>query len=107
MGKVTHLLTDTITIAHQTGITSDGDPTFGSQSEIAVRIEETDRLSFSTDQNTNSEGYTIISETELILSDRIWMPWDDEDDDKVAKKPTNIVHARFPGEAAGLYEVKV
>jgi hypothetical protein len=107
MGRVAHLLTDTITIAHQTGISSSGDPTFGTQSTIQARVEEIDRVTLGANQNESAATHKIATEDELLLSDRIWLPWDNPADNTQAKRPTNVVHARFPGETEGLYEVQV
>jgi hypothetical protein len=105
MGRVTHLLTDTITVAHETSRDGSGDPSYGSQITMAARVEEIDGIAFGVKKNEATVRHKVAVEEELVITDRIWLPWDNPADDTVAKKPVSVTHARFPGETEGLYEV--
>lgn len=104
MGRFTHLLTDTVTIAAETGRSSYGDPTFGSQTTIAARVEAVDKLVIGPDGNELRAQHAVASEDEIKTTDRMWLPGDDTADTTAARRALVVRYSRFPGETAGLYE---
>jgi hypothetical protein len=105
MGRMTHLLTDTVTVASESGVNGYGDPTFGAQSTIACRVEEVDTIVIGTDHNEYRAVARIATEDEVFLTDRFWLPGDSTGDDDAARRPLTVKHSRFPGETEGLYIV--
>jgi hypothetical protein len=105
MGRVAHLLTDTVTLAHETSVDSYGDPQFsGDQVEITARYEETTGLVVSSAGDERDYAGIVISESEIKTTDRLWPPGADTDDDNEARRVLKVDHTRFPGETDGIYE---
>lgn len=78
----------TIHVARQTGLDSDGVPTYGSQSTVKVR-HETDRP-VSRDAKgavVDTEDVLTTDEWEFDETDAIWLPSDDETKDAQARTP--------------------
>jgi hypothetical protein len=104
MGRLAHLLTDTVTIASETGRSNTGDPTFGAQSTIAARVEEIDQIVLLFDGNEARATHSVASEDEIKRTDRLWLPGDNTSDNTKARRALTVKHSRFPGETDGLYE---
>ena len=104
MGHLTHLLTDTVTMASEASISGYGDPVFGAQSTIAARVEPTHEIIIGTDGNSYKASHKIATEDEVTYTDRLWVPGDATGDVTAGRRPLRIDYATFPG-GAGHYEV--
>ena len=107
MGRFTHLLTDTVTIAAQSGRSTQGDPTYGSQSEVTTRVEYDFKIVTTSDGKHRELTHVIYTEAEIPVGARIWLPDDDTGDDGVAKLAVTRDNASTPDALDTLYETRV
>ena len=83
-------LNDTITRAAKSGLSSYGDPSYGSQTTFAGRADKHEgivKLANGTEQNVS---WLLITLTEVALSDRIWLPGDSTGDNTAARHPVMV-----------------
>lgn len=83
---LTHLLTQTVTLAPQSGRTDGGDVTYGSQSTLPARIEWSKRLVIGADGNEVQADAVIVTETEIPRTSGVWLP-----DDTPASDPARLI----------------
>lgn len=105
MGRIAHLLTDTISISSPSGIDNYGESTWGATTTAAARVENINEVIVGTDQNEYQATHVIATETAISYEDRIWLPTDNTSNADEARRPIKIVNAFFPGETDGHYEV--
>lgn len=103
MTEVTNLLTQTVTYATWSSVNNSGDPTFGSQSTAAARVE------FGTFKTRDSEGVEVdarakvTTETDIPRKARIWLPGDDTSDGNEARKIKERTKVATPDGSIVLY----
>jgi len=96
MGLAANLMTHTVTIASQTGKDSAGDPSFGSQSTIRARVEHKIAKVRSNQGEIIQAQHRVISESQILDTDRVWLPGDSTGDNNQARKPVMTGHADTP-----------
>lgn len=97
MGKATHLLTDTVTIASVTSRSGGGDPSYGAQTAIRARVEDESKIVIAPDGNERQANHKIVSEVAIGLTDRVWLPGDDTAKANDARRPVTVKTAQTPG----------
>ncbi len=98
------LLTDTVTIALQTGITTSGDPTYGAKTTIKARVEYGTKLVYGADGSAKECEASLATMTELPMQTRIWLPGDNTGDNNAAKRPILTKRASTPSGSLVVYE---
>lgn len=107
--NVAHLLVDTVTVAEQNGVSNSGSPTYGSQTTVAVRLEQKRTIQIGTDGNEQVSDHVTISTTKIGQNALVWFPAqgsraaDDTNDNNAARRPIAVVQATTPAGDA-LYE---
>lgn len=104
MGRATHLLTKTVTVAKQTAVSTSGDPTFGTQTTLKARHEKTTKVVLSTDGAERRADDVIITESVIDETDRVWLPGDDTGDNNAARRPLMVRNADIPSDGYTLFE---
>jgi hypothetical protein len=104
MGSAAHLMTHTVTKASKSGRGNSGDPTYGAQSTIKARVEHVTKLVMNADGNEQAAHSRLISESEILLTDRVWLPGDDTAEVNESKQPIAVGHADIPDTGYTLYE---
>lgn len=107
MGRFTHLLPDTITYAPPSGVSTQGDATYGAQVELPARVEYDYKIVAVGDGKHRELTHWIGTETEIPLGSRVWLPGDNIGDNGVAKIATTQDSASTPDAADTLYETRV
>lgn len=107
MGRLSHLLTDTVTYAPRSSVSTQGDPTFGSQVAIAARVEYDYKIVPTGNGKQRELTHWIGSEVEIPVGSRVWLPGDDTGDNGVAKIAVSQDSASTPDAADTLYETRV
>lgn len=98
-----HLLTDTVTLASQTGVSEAGEPTYAAKRTIRARVENgRDRTAEDVDHDA------VVYTTEAVAPlDRIWLPGDDTSDASAARRAAKISYLSDPGGGLTLFVVLV
>jgi hypothetical protein len=89
-------MTDTVTIASKSGRGNSGDPTYGAQSTIMARVEPVTKLVMGADGNEKMASTRMISESEVLITDRVWLPGDDTSEVNESKQPIKVGNAATP-----------
>jgi len=80
MSRLDHLLSDTVTYATWSSVNNYGDPTWGSQSTAAARVEyTTTRIIDSSGEERDAQA-KVYTETDISDKARIWLPGDNTND---------------------------
>lgn len=103
--NVARMLTDTVTIAHQTSVSESGDPVFGSQSTFLGRVEHVSKLVAGPDGTQMTADHVIATQAIVVQTDRLWLPGDDTSDNNAARRPITIRKATTFDGSTTLYEV--
>jgi hypothetical protein len=97
-------MTRTATVAEKTGRGAGGDPTYGAQAEVKCRWEKKSKLVMNSSGNEQMAIGRLITETEIPLLSRVWLPGDNTAVVNESKKPITVGHAQTP-DGYVLYEV--
>jgi hypothetical protein len=100
----THLLTDTVTYAPVSGRTNGGQATYGSQVSLPARVEERSVKVTDVDGVERVGSHVVVTETELPLNARVWLPDDDTADNNTARRIIGRRKARIPQTGYELHE---
>jgi len=103
MGSASHLLVDTVTKASKTGRGNDGTPTYGAQSTIKARVEFVTKLLMDAYGNQTMASSRLVSEDQVLITDRVWLPGDDTTKVNESKQPIAVGKAATP-DGYTLYE---
>lgn len=104
-GPWTHLLTQTITVADQTGESGYGDPTFGTQYTLRARVEFGTELLRDTDGNETQSMAAVTTEVEIPRTSRVWLPGDDISEAGAGRTAITVKSAPLP-RGTFLYETR-
>ena len=96
MGAALHLMTDTVTYAAISSKSNSGDPTYGSQSTCAARVEHYSKLVIGADGNEVAADHKVVSETEIKLTYRVWLPGDAVATANSARRVISVSKATTP-----------
>lgn len=96
MGNAAHLMTHTVTKASKSSRANSGDPTFGTQTTIKARVEHRSKLIMKADGNEQMAESRLISESEILLTDRVWLPGDNTAVVNESKQPIAVGRADTP-----------
>jgi hypothetical protein len=98
MGNAAHLMTDTVTKSSWDGTRANsGDPSFGSQSTIKARVDHENQLVKTASGNEEMSSSQVISESEILITDRVWLPGDDTTKPNESKQPLKVAASSTPG----------
>jgi hypothetical protein len=97
-------MTHTVTKASRTGRSNSGDPTYGLQSTIKARVEHKSQLVMAADGNETVAKTRLISESQILITDRVWLPDDDTSVTNESKQPIAVGRADIPSSGYTLYE---
>ena len=103
--NLTRWMTDTVTLAASSGVSTSGDPTWSAQREIAARVVWGHDLVRQSDGTEIESSVKVATHDAVTMGDRIWLPGDDTSSTEEARKPISISHATLPGCSLTLYEV--
>ncbi len=103
MGRAAHLMTDTVTVASVTAIDAGATKTYGAQVEIAARVEPMAGTVQDAAGVAREAKTYIVSESEIMLSDRVWPPGADTADANEAERVITVASASTP-DGYTLYE---
>jgi len=103
--NITRLLTDTVTIAHQSSVSENGDPTFGTQSTIKARVEHGTRLLVGPDGQAMSYEQVFVTLDAVTQTDKVWLPGDTTTDVNAGRRPITVKKATTFDGITTLYEV--
>lgn len=106
MGRAAPLMTHTVTLAAASSVSNFSDVTYAAQTTIKARVEHRRTLAIDASGNRVSAEHTVISESEIKLSDRVWLPGDDTSEANEARRPISVGNADIPGSGYTLYEAK-
>ena len=101
----THLLTDTVTVAHEEKTTNYGDPCFGEQYELKARVEYGTKMLKDPEGNTVESVAAVTTEAQIPRNARVWLPGDDVRSDTAGRVPLAVRRAALPG-SHDLYETR-
>lgn len=107
MSSFAHLLTDTVTVAAEAGISGYGDPTYGSQTTVAARVEYDSKLLTAPDGSVLEVTHRIASIVEIPLRARVWLPGDNTGDNNAAKRVVSVGKGSTPDGRETIYEARV
>jgi hypothetical protein len=105
MSQLSHLLTQTVTIAPMTGVGNSGDPTYGAQVTKKARVQTGIKIVASGTENERQATHTIYLEESVGLNDRIWLPGDNTADTTAARRPIDVASSPLPDLSLNLYKV--
>lgn len=74
MNRISHLMTDTITISSESGVDVNGDPTFGSQTTIKGRVENKNKIIKMIDGNEEISSHVFVTLSAVTMGTRVWLP---------------------------------
>lgn len=105
MSQLSHLLTQTITVAPVTGVGNSGDPTYGAQVTKKARVQSGLKIVASGTESERQATHTIYLEESVGLNDRIWLPGDNTADNTEARRPIDVAHSPLPDASLTLWKV--
>lgn len=100
-------MVDTVTIKSVTSRDGAGDPVFGSARTIKARVEDGGLIFRDSDGNEIQPEHTFTTQSEVKLTDRVWLPGDDTTDANASKRPLIVRRARRRDGSGGHYEVSL
>ena len=100
------MLTETITYALRSGVGSDGDPTFGSQSTSACRIDHDSVWVERIDGGEFSPRTIVTTEDDVSVGSRVWLPGANVNDDDESLPVLSQKKSSFPN-GGDLFELVV
>jgi hypothetical protein len=103
--NLTSWLTDTVTVAEPSGVSAYGDPTFGTKRTVKARVEGGPLLVKDGSGVEVQADYRIVTESEISVQSRVWLPGDDTTDNNAARRPVSVRSASTKSGGATLYEV--
>jgi hypothetical protein len=96
-------LTETITVKSQSSVDSDGDPSYGSASTMAARIQRgKDR-----DAEEIDHSMVLYTSTAIAVTDRVWLPEDDTSSADAARVPVSVSSSKDLDGGETLYKVLI
>lgn len=102
MTAIARYMVDTITIARETGVDVNGDPSFSAPFTAKARVEAVTNFTAGINDDRIQIDWAVATETEIRTTDRVWLP--DDDLSSAGRRPSSVRHARRPG-GGGHYEV--
>lgn len=83
-------LCQTIYVAHKTAESQAAVPTYGTPSAVRARVNQKTGTAFTADGDEVTTSHELISATEIVLTDRIWLPGLSSSDSTKAILPKQI-----------------
>lgn len=94
-------LTDTITIASQSAVGAKGDPSYGTKTTAAARVQAgRDRH-----ETEIEHSHVIYTTSPVLVDDRIWLPGDSTSDTTLARRAVHVESSHDRGGTTTLYKV--
>lgn len=100
-------MTDTVTLAAASGVSSAGDPTWSAQRTISARIISGNEMIRQADGTEIASTVKIATHEAITMNDRVWLPSANTSLVEDARKPISIAVGTLPGSSALLYEVSL
>lgn len=91
---------DTITVASQVGVSGSGDPSYGMQRLLKARVV----YGLKAGPSENPPATVVYCESELVVSDRIWLPGADPAEPNESLRPVSVERARDMRGARALWK---
>ena len=101
--NVSHLLTDRVSFKAPSGLDSYGDPTLGSLTTLAARVEYDVKHVASSGGVRRDQVTRVLTTTEIPIGSLLWLPGTDTAQVNQAKTVDNARRASLPG-GASLFE---
>lgn len=98
------MLTDTVTYKQRTGVSTAGDPTYGSALTASARVEHGRKIVQVDGEQVVFEHW-FTTETELKPEWRCWLPGDDTTKDEESRRVVHVRKAATPDGLTTLFEV--
>jgi len=98
------MLTDTVTIAHCTGVNESGDPAFGAQTTIKARVEHGTKVLLGPSGEAIDYEQIVATCDPIAQTDRVWLPGDNTADNNAARRPITVKRATTFDGVTTLYE---
>jgi hypothetical protein len=107
-------LAQTIYVASASTVDNYGQVTYGTPAAVKARVENLSSIDGgqggaigSTDGEERASSMLIITETAIALSDRIWLPGDNQADPTLARRPISVLVLPDERGAIDHYETKL
>ena len=85
---ISHLLTQTISVASRTGLDPTGKPTYAAARAVLCRIEPTDGVAQGGASGTaDATTFTIVTTEQILPTDLVWLPGVSSSSASAARSP--------------------
>jgi hypothetical protein len=103
--NLTSWLSQSISVAAQTGKNSKGDPTYGTPVTVSARVEVSRRFARNAQGQKTVSSHAIYTTTAIALTDRIWLPGVSTSNVQAARGPLSVTAVSDKAGGVTLYEV--
>jgi hypothetical protein len=80
----------TIYVARLASVDSFGDPTFAAAQPLRARVEDDQETQYGADEQEAKTRKRIVTEEQVLLTDRIWLPGDLPTDASKGRTPVSV-----------------
>lgn len=100
-------LAETIYVASPSTVDTYGQIAYGAPVAVKARVEYRPKVGSNTDGEERESDTFVITESAITITDRIWLPGDDQTDATLARRPLAVL--RLPDERGAVdhYETKL
>lgn len=84
------LMNQTINVATKSGRDSSGDPSYGTAADVSAYVEKRRGIVELPTGEKVETSHWIVVESEIKLSDRVWLPGDSTSDPSLAYTPASV-----------------
>lgn len=97
---LTAWMVDSVTVAAPSGVSNYGDLSFGSQSTVAARVQQTTEMIRDASGSELQATHIVYTESAIALESRVWLSGADTGDADAARvvRATNQTHDRPGGQ---------
>lgn len=105
MGRVSHLLADTVTYSTQTTFDSSGDPNYSATATARARVEHGTFLVTDDSGTQRRATHKVVTEVDIPANARLWLPGDDTADGNDSRQIITRTSAATPNGSLTLREL--
>lgn len=84
-------LAQTIYVASASSVDSYGQASYGAPVAVKARVENDSSIKDDADGEERASSMLIITEDAIALSDRVWLPGDNQADATLARRPISVL----------------